>query len=159
MQAGRNQTLFKTILLKNKIFLAQTDTTVGFVTQDSNKLSIIKQRDPKKPFLKVYATNSALKKDFSHLPSKHKNRIRRQKSTTFIVKNSAFRVSKSTQHNSFLKKISWGYSSSANEASKHYDFNFASTSCDIIVSDNRGLYEATASQLLKLSNTKIRRLR
>jgi len=34
-----------------KIYLVQTDTTVGFLSQDAKKLALIKKRDPNKPFL------------------------------------------------------------------------------------------------------------
>ncbi|MFT7005054.1 MAG: tRNA A37 threonylcarbamoyladenosine synthetase subunit TsaC/SUA5/YrdC, partial [Sulfurimonas sp.] len=37
-----------------KVTLTQTDTTVGFLSQDEKKLQEIKSRQQNKPFIKVY---------------------------------------------------------------------------------------------------------
>jgi len=144
--------------LADKIILTQTDTTVGFLSQDAQKLAKIKSRPPTKPFIKVYANFKALSKEL-RVPQKRKNLIRRAKKTTFIVKNQAFRVSNHTLASEVLQKSSWFYSTSANESGKKYDREFCEQKADIIIQDRDGLYEAEASSLFKLSDKKIRKLR
>lgn len=141
------------------VILNQTDTTVGFSSQDASKLYEIKSRDIKKPFLKVYSSFHTLLNDSKRVPKKFKKLIRNSKKTTFIVKNEAFRVSPQTLHSKALETLSWYYSSSANESGKNFDREFCESKADIIIENNDGLSEKTSSRLLKLSNKKIRRLR
>jgi len=144
--------------ITDRIILTQTDTTVGFLSQDAKKLAQIKSRPPTKPFIKVYANFRALSKDL-RLPKRRKNLIRRAKKTTFIVKNQAFRVSDYRVSSQLLHKSEWFYSTSANESGKEYDREFCEQKADIIIEDKHGLFETKASSLLKVSDTKIRKLR
>ena len=45
------------------VLLAQTDTTVGLLSQDAKKLQKIKERPTSKPFIKVYKTFQRLSED------------------------------------------------------------------------------------------------
>ena len=38
-------------MLEDKVFLTQTDTTIGFVSQNADKLTAIKQRPPHKHYI------------------------------------------------------------------------------------------------------------
>ena len=40
-------------MLKDKVFLTQTDTTIGFVSQNTDRLTAIKQRSPHKYYIKA----------------------------------------------------------------------------------------------------------
>ncbi|QSZ43068.1 hypothetical protein GJV85_04785 [Sulfurimonas aquatica] len=141
------------------VILIQTDTTVGFLSEDEKKLYEIKSRETTKPFIKVYKSFSALKQNSIRVPSPLKSKVRRSKKTTFIVKNRAFRVAQDTLNSSVLRKIAWNNSSSANESGKAYERNFCEEKADIIIEDKKGLYEGKPSNLYKINLKKIKRLR
>ena len=139
------------------VILVQTDTTVGFLSQDEKKLKEIKSRDSTKPFIKVYKNFKAFTYN-NRVDNQHKNLIRHSKKTTFIVKNRAFRVAKTELHSSFLRQ-EWNYSTSANESGKNFDRVFCEEKADIIIEDKNSLHEGKSSALYKLNAKKIRRLR
>jgi len=149
---------FKTTLTK-KVFLVQTDTTVGFLSQDNQKLVDIKQRSSNKPFVQVCASLKTLK-TLARVPKKHKNRVRRGKRETFVYgNNKGIRVVKEKRHADFVKPFEWFYSTSANENSLSYEKEFAKAKSDIIVEDMKGLFEGESSSIYKLTNSKMKRLR
>ena len=145
--------------MENRVFLAQTDTTVGFLSRDSGKLAGIKERPDTKPFLKVYAALESYKSSGNRVPNRYKNTLRRSKKTTFVIKNSAFRIVKSEPHLSLIKKALWFYSTSANRSGHGFERTFCEESADIIVEDFRGLHEEPPSSIMKLGRTKRRKLR
>ena len=142
-----------------KVILTQTDTTVGFLSQDEKKLQDIKSRDPSKQFLKVYKDFNTLVASKHRVPTKYKNIVRRSKKTTFIVKNKAFRVARDSLNSQILKVNFWNYSTSANESGKNFDLNFCIQKADIIVEDKNGLSEKCSSSLYKINKVKRKRLR
>ena len=141
------------------IILTQTDTTVGFLSQNAKELFEIKSRKETKPFLKVYSSFKEFLNNSNRVPSAKKKLIRRSKKTTFIVKNRAFRISVSTLNSQILRDIKWHYSTSANESTKNFNREFCELKADIIIENSEGLTERASSTLLKLNDTKIRRLR
>ncbi|SMC09224.1 Sua5/YciO/YrdC/YwlC family protein [Nitratiruptor tergarcus] len=142
-----------------KVYLAQTDTTVGFLSQDSEKLAQIKKRPPSKPFLIAVSSLKNLQK-FVRVPKKHKNLVRRAKKTTFIYPNGkALRVINSGEHYKFLQKFCWFYSTSANESGKRFEREWAIKRADIVVEDWRGLYESEPSKIFKLSKKRVVKVR
>jgi len=145
--------------IKTQVVLTQTDTTVGFLSQNERKLQKIKSRDSSKPFIKVYKSFQALKADYVRIPNGQKQRVRRAKKSTFIVKNSAFRVASDTLDSSILRACSWNYSTSANASGKNFDLEFCEQKTDIIVQDNLGLFEGLSSSLYKINNKKRKKLR
>ena len=153
-----NQFLFK-IILTNKVLLVQTDTTVGFLSQDSFQLASIKKRPNNKPFVQVCASFKVLK-TLARVPNKHKNRVRRAQKQTFVYSNNkAIRVVKDKSHAAFIKPFKWFYSSSANESSLSYEKEFAKAKSDIIIENSKGLFEGESSKIYKLSQNKMKRLR
>ena len=141
---------------EDKIYLVQTNTTVGFLSQNLSKLNEIKKRDKNKKFLKVVSGFELL----ARIPKKHKKRVRRTPNkNTYIIKNEAYRVILEPHHREFLKKFKWMYSSSANENGKNFDEKFAINNADILVIDERDYFESTPSKIYKLSKNKIKRLR
>jgi len=69
------------------IFLAQTDTTAGFLSKDFRELNRAKRREQDQPCVLATAKFSELK-NFVRVPQKFKNFVRRAKKTTFIYANS-----------------------------------------------------------------------
>jgi tRNA A37 threonylcarbamoyladenosine synthetase subunit TsaC/SUA5/YrdC len=143
----------------NKIYLTQTDTTVGFLSQNKEKLNKIKNRPLNQPVLMEVDSLSTLKK-FTRVTNKFKNRVRRSKKTTFIYPNKkSFRVVKDKKHLEFLKKFEWMYSTSANLTGESFDENWAKEKANIIVEDKRGLFEGKASKIYKIGKNKIKKIR
>lgn len=145
--------------INNYVILAQTDTTVGFLSQDAKKLYKIKSRDSSKQFIKVYKDFKTLLNFKYRIPQNKKNLVRRSKKTTFIIKDKAFRITKSNLNSTILDNLKWSYSTSANESGKNFDKDFCEEKADIIIEDINGLQENNSSSLLKLNNYKIRKLR
>lgn len=142
----------------NRVILTQTDTTVGFLSQDAKRLERIKMRPDSKPFLKAYADLHRLGNDI-RIPITHRHRVRHSQRTTFIVKHQAFRCVRVGEHSHLIKRYGWFYSTSANESGKHYDPVFCHSVCDWIIEDSRGLFETSASRIYKLGQTRFKKLR
>ena len=120
-------------MLKNLVFLTQTDTTIGFVSQNAEKLTQIKQRPPHKHYIKALPSLKTLK-SFTRVPNSHKNRVRRSKKTTFIMPNGhSYRVVQDTHHLLLLNRLGWAYTTSANLSSEAYDESFAKENADVII--------------------------
>lgn len=145
--------------LKVPVILTQTDTTVGFLSQDSDKLYEVKSRSTTKPFIKVYNNFKTFLLCGNRVPSAFKSTIRRSKKTTFIVKNRAFRVAKTTLNSSVLNNYTWNYSTSANQANKNFDRYFCEDKADIIIEDKNGLHERSSSRLVKINKIKRKKIR
>ena len=140
------------------IYLAQTDTTVGFLSDKKEELQKIKPRNDK-PFLLTTTTFKTLK-NLSRVPKQHKKTVRRAKKTTFIYPNNkAIRVIKDGLHEKFLKDFDYLYSTSANRSGKDFDEEFAKNIADVIVEDDRGFSQKKSSSLVKLSKNKKTKLR
>ena len=144
-------------MLKNKIFLTQTDTTIGFVSKLAYSLNQIKQRPPHKHYIRAIESLSTLK-SFTRVPSIHKNMVRRAKKTSFIMPNGeSYRVIRDTHHLLLLRRLGWVYTSSANLSGKEYDEKFAIDSADVIVSPLSNTKEA--STIYKIGKRAIKRIR
>ena len=147
------------MLNQQLVYLVQTETTVGFLSQNKKKLSSSKQRNPAQEFIKCVDSLESLK-HFTRVPKKFKNLVRRSVKTTFIYPNNqAIRVIKDKEHVKFLKKMKWAYSSSANKTQKIFEENYAKQKADIIVEDSRGFFETKPSSIVKINNKKLKKLR
>ncbi|SFV62570.1 TsaC protein (YrdC domain) required for threonylcarbamoyladenosine t(6)A37 modification in tRNA [hydrothermal vent metagenome] len=140
--------------MKTKLYLTQTDTTIGFVSQDASKIDKAKNRLSNKYYIRVVNSLETLKR-FTRVPQKHKNRLRRAKKTTFIMPNGlSFRVVKDTEHNLLLNRLHWVYSSSANLSGAEYDEKYARDKAEVIVTSpikKNGL----ASKIYRLGQKKM----
>jgi len=144
-------------MLDNKVFLTQTDTTIGFVSQNEEKLTAIKQRPPHKHYIKAVNSLQTLK-TFVRIPSAHKNRLRRTLKTTFIMPNGySYRVVKDKHHLLLLNRLKWAYTTSANLSRQPYDEKFAKEAADVIVTPLKESKQA--SNIYKLGNYAIKRIR
>jgi tRNA A37 threonylcarbamoyladenosine synthetase subunit TsaC/SUA5/YrdC len=142
---------------KNLVFLTQTDTTIGFVSQNADKLTAIKQRPPHKHYIKALPSLKTLK-SFTRVPNSHKNRVRRSKKTTFIMPNGhSYRIVEDRHHLLLLNRLGWAYTTSANLSSKEYDENFAKKSANIIITPLKQKY--SASNIYQLGKITLKRIR
>ena len=144
-------------MLKNKVFLTQTDTTIGFVSQNAKKLTEIKQRPPHKYYIKAVNSLQTLK-EFTRVPSSHKNRVRRANKTTFIMPNMhSYRIVRDQHHLLLLNRLKWAYTTSANLSNFSYDEKFAKEAADVIISPLAEKQQA--SDIFKLGKYIIKRIR
>lgn len=144
--------------MESPLFLAQSDTTIGFLCQDAQKINAVKQRKNQKVLLEVDSLETL--KTFTRIPQKHKNMIRRSHKTTFIYPNQkAIRVIKDSLHLQFLKPLKWIYSSSANLTKKRYDSQFAQKKAEVIICDKRGFFEGKASTMIQINSIQAKRIR
>ena len=144
-------------MLKDLVFLTQTDTTIGFVSQNSNRLTHIKQRPPHKHYIKAVNSLQTLKK-FTRIPSSHKNRVRRSNKTTFILPNGySYRIVKDPHHLLLLNRLTWAYTTSANLSNMPYDEIFAKEAADVIITPLQNIHKA--SSILKISKKSIKKVR
>jgi tRNA A37 threonylcarbamoyladenosine synthetase subunit TsaC/SUA5/YrdC len=143
----------------HSVILAQTDTTVGFLSQDAGKLARIKERPAGKPFIKSFDSLGRYRALGGRVPAKFKNRVRRSHAKTFVINNKAIRIVSEGEHHRLLKSYGWLYSTSANAKGASFEREFALMHADIVVEDRRGLFEGRASSIYRLNRNKIKRLR
>lgn len=143
------------------IYLAQTDTTAGFLSKNLEELNALKGRDKNQPCLITTAKLSELK-ELARVPAPFKNLVRRSKKTSFIYPNQkAIRIVKECKHAEFLSKNGYFYSSSANKHGQSFDEKWAKE----IVLKNKGVvldeefFENTPSSIFKLSKTNRAKIR
>jgi tRNA A37 threonylcarbamoyladenosine synthetase subunit TsaC/SUA5/YrdC len=144
-------------MLKDKVFLTQTDTTIGFVSQNAEKLTAIKKRPPHKHYIKAVDSLATLK-TFTRVPSSHKNRVRRSKKTTFIMHNGhSYRLIQDKHHLLLLNRLKWAYTTSANLSGHTYDEKFVKDMADVIIEPLQQTKQS--SSIYKLTNKTIKRIR
>jgi len=144
-------------MLTQKVFLTQTDTTIGFVSQNRERLSLIKKRPAGKHYIKALPSLASLKAH-TRIPACHKNRVRRAKKTTFILPDSnSYRVVHDRHHNLLLARLKGAYTTSANQSGKAYNEQFATEMADVIVLPLK--QTDTPSTILKIGKTHIKRIR
>ena len=131
------------------IYLAQTDTTVGFLSKNLEEINALKGRGKNQP---------CELKSLARIPKSFKNLVRRSKKTTFIYPNNqAIRIVKECKHANFLSKNGYFYSSSANKHGKEFDEEWARSVADIILDEK--FFENIPSKILKLSKNKMIKIR
>ncbi|MCI6988331.1 MAG: Sua5 YciO YrdC YwlC family protein [Campylobacter sp.] len=141
----------------SKLYLAQTDTTAGFLSKSKEVINLAKKRDLYKPCLITVASFKELK-ELVRVPKKYASFIRHSKKTTFIYPNAAsFRVVKDIRHAKFLKLTGWMYSSSANIHGGEFDENYAKSVADEVVDEI--LFSGKPSKIYKISNSQITKIR
>ncbi len=144
---------------KDLVYLTQTDTTMGFVSQSEERLTQIKQRPPYKHYIKALPSLEVLT-SFTRVPNTHKNTIRRARQTTFIFPDgNSYRIIRKKQHLSLVEKLGWAYTTSANLSGEKFDLGFATASADIIVGYPYPETKLAASSVLKLNNIRMKRIR
>ncbi len=142
------------------VYLVQTQTTVGILSQDSTKLAKIKQRPASQKMLcEVDSFKTLLQ--HTRVPKKYRKMVRNSKNTTFIYPNGeSFRVvDKNSAHYDFIKKFGVMYSTSANITGKDFDEEWAKSVVDVIVEDSRGFSQNQSSSIIKLTANSMEKIR
>jgi tRNA A37 threonylcarbamoyladenosine synthetase subunit TsaC/SUA5/YrdC len=143
--------------MKDSVFLTRTDTTIGFLSQNSAKLNEIKQRPPTKHYIKALNSLHTLQ-HFTRIPSRYKNRLRRGNKTTFLLPSgNSYRVVKDPTHLLLLNRLQWAYTTSANLSNHPYDEAFAKEHADIVIEPLGEVGDA--SSIYKIGKVGIKRLR
>lgn len=152
------------------VFLAQSDTTAGFLCANAEKLNALKKRDKNQKILLALSNFRELKKRF-RIPRFAKNIVRKARKTSFVLPNGeSFRVvveskmqifshDSSKAHMEFLSHFGGLYSTSANESGKEFNLAWAVQNADIIVLDSRGFFETKPSKIYKLGKNRAKILR
>lgn len=144
-------------MLDTLVFLTQTDTTIGFVSQNAERLTEIKQRSPYKHYITAVNSMATLRL-MTRIPTSHKNRVRRSKKTTFIMPNGlSYRVIDDRHHLLLLQRLKWLYTTSANLSGVQYEERFAKDSADIIVTPLKEVKQASA--IYRLGKERVQRIR
>lgn len=170
MNIPKNNTNF----IKNTVFLAQSDTTAGFLSANPMRILEVKNSPKDKAILRE-SCNLAHIKNLSRIPRILQKHLRRTQKRTFIFDNNhSFRVIHESHlgnkshtkgelninlHHIFLKQFGTLFSSSANQKGKKFEIGFASNCADIIISDNRGIFEDTPSSIFRVKKTRMRQIR
>ncbi len=143
-----------------KVYLVQTDTTVGFSSSNDEKLSVVKQRPISQKILQTVDSFKTLKQ-LTRIPKKFKKKVRNSAQTTFIYPNKkSFRVvSKESHYYDFIKKFNSIYSTSANLSGYTYDEDFALNKAEVIVLNNEGFSNKSSSRMIKISKNKAKKIR
>jgi tRNA A37 threonylcarbamoyladenosine synthetase subunit TsaC/SUA5/YrdC len=142
--------------MNNSIFLVQTDTTAGFLSKSSHRLSEAKRRKKGKEYLHSLSSFRELKK---RVPKKWRRRVRNSEKVTYLYKEIAYRVVNSGEHHKFLKRFGEMLSTSANISGESFNMEKTTKIADIICEDSRGIYESSSSEIVLLGREKRRRLR
>jgi len=143
----------------DRVYLTQTETTAGFLSQNADALACIKNRPEGKSFL-ISVDSLQTLKTFTRVPRAHKNDVRRAQKTTFAYPcGLAIRVVQDEEHLQFLKKLQWSYSTSSNPSGKGFNETFAMDKAGIVVFTCKGFFESIPSTIIKLGKYKKRRLR
>ncbi len=141
------------------VYLAQTDTTAGFLSQNRDALAAAKGRDPRKPFL-MSLSSFTKQKQYTRVPKKYRREIRRAHRVTWLYPNrKAIRVVSEGEHHHFLEKFTFMYSTSANAHGKKFDEAYARQKADVITQDARGFFEGEPSAIYRVGKRKKIRLR
>ena len=145
---------------KTKVYLVQTDTTVGFSSSNDGKLSDIKQRPQSQKILQTVDSFKTLK-SMTRVPKNFRKRVRRSLKTTFIYPNlKSFRViSEDNSFYSFISKFENLYSTSANLTSEKFDYDFSYENSDVIVFTKDAFRENRSSPMYKINKKKIVKIR
>lgn len=141
------------------LYLAQTDTTAGFLAHNPDTIAHAKNRETNKPFVWTTARLSNLR-EVVRVPKKFAIRVRKSRRCTFIVHNRAVRLVADCPHAGFLERFDGLFSSSANKSGESFCADFALRTAKICVFErDNPLCERAASRIYRLNNHAIKRIR
>ncbi|MEO1941577.1 MAG: Sua5 YciO YrdC YwlC family protein [Campylobacterales bacterium] len=141
------------------VYLAQTDTTVGFLSRNRGLLNRLKGRPENQPVLREVASLEILK-EFTRVPKRFRREVRRRRQVTYLYPNwEALRVVDWGPHSNFLKKFGWLYSTSANPTGGSFSLQWAWERADLVLVDRRGLFDAPPSPIYRLGRRKKLKIR
>jgi tRNA A37 threonylcarbamoyladenosine synthetase subunit TsaC/SUA5/YrdC len=140
------------------VYLTATDTTVGFVSQDSDRLDAVKGRPPHKHYITALPSLRALL-ERTRIPAAHANRVRRARDTTFILPDGrSWRIIPHGTHHDLVARLGWAYTTSANPSGHPYDEAWARKQADMVI-DPLTPVDTRPSRIVRLGRTRIVRVR
>ncbi len=142
------------------LYLACTDTTVGFLSHESRRIDRAKHRHSGKHYIRTVSDLHTFKR-LTRVPSRWKNFLRRAKRSSVILPNgNSFRIVHDADHRRFLKRLDgWCYSSSANRSGETYDAAYAYEQADVILYPLSRCEGRNPSALYRLGKKRRKRLR
>jgi len=141
-----------------RVYLAQTDTTVGFVGPDAAALAQAKGRPASRPMLKALPDLRAVS-DVGRVPPAHRRRVRRAGASSFILPNGrSFRVIKGP-HRALVTRLGGCYTTSANRHGEGFDEAYAREAADVWVETAEGYREKPPSAIWRLGRKKAVKVR
>jgi tRNA A37 threonylcarbamoyladenosine synthetase subunit TsaC/SUA5/YrdC len=153
-----NQNLEILMPIDPAVYLTATDTTIGFVSQDSDRLDAIKGRPPHKHYITALPSLSALRAR-TRVPATHANRVRRARHTTFILPDGrSWRIIPHGTHHELIARLGWAYTTSANPSGRPYDEAWARTRADIVIEPLDAIAKHP-SRIIRLGYTRRMRVR
>ena len=142
-----------------RVYLAQTDTTVGFVGPDAAALARAKGRSASRPMLKALPEMRAIS-DLGRVPFVHRRRVRRAKASSFILPNGrSFRVVVDGPHRELVARLGGCYTTSANRHGEGFDEAYAREAADVWVETAEGYRQKPPSAIWRLGRKKAVRVR
>lgn len=134
----------------NLVYLCQSDTTAGLISQDAVRLAEVKSRPAFKSFLR--ACDSFLSaREFGRMPKAHRKFMRHAEKTSFALPSKhAIRIVAKGFHHRHVKNFGWVFTTSANRSGESFDLESAVDLCDVLILDQRGLSSRPPSRLIKL---------
>jgi len=144
--------------MNSKIYLTNTDTTIGFLSQDPALLDKAKKRAPNKQYIQVMNSLKILKEQ-TRVPTKYKNLVRRAKKTTFIMPDgNSHRVITDKRHLRLLDRLKYAYSTSANLSNQPFNKEYAQHTTDITILP-LDTTQSQPSSIYKVNNRTIKTIR
>ena len=141
------------------LYLAQTDTTAGFLSADPEKIARAKGRSAARPLL-ICVDTLHKQKALVRTPQRFRKRVRRARKSTFIYPNTeAIRVVRDGRHSRFLERFAYLYSSSANKTGEEFDYTYAARRAEIILFEPCGFYQNPPSSIYRIGRRRIKRVR
>ena len=115
------------------VYLTRTDTAIGFVSQNAERLDASKGRPAHKHYIRAVASLAILVR-LTRVPPAQRNRLRRARKSTFVLPDGhAYRVVRDPHHLKLLRTLEWAYTTSANRSGEPYDEAWARTQADVII--------------------------
>ena len=143
--------------LDRLLFLTDTDTTVGFLSKDPQRLDRAKKRPASKHYITALPSLRQLTAN-ARIPKKFRHRIRRSRQESYILPSGhSYRIVYDRRHLLLLERLEWTYTSSANLSEAPYDEAYAREAADVTV-EPLGPPRAP-SRIYRLGRRKIKRLR
>ena len=140
------------------VYLTATDTTVGFISQNADRLDAIKGRPEHKHYIVALPSLRTLRSK-TRIPLRHRNRIRRARRTTFVLPDGrSWRVIHDPRHHRIIQELGWAYTTSANRSGEAYDETWAREKADVVIEPLKASTSAP-STILKLGKNHILKLR
>lgn len=148
--------LSKTIfVMRDALFLTDTDTTIGFVSKESKAIDRAKSRQKDKKYIEALGSLKHLRK---RVPKQFRRVARRAKKSTFVISQEySFRIVKDKRHNLLMDRLESAFTSSANKSAQEYNFEYAYEHADIIIFP-LGV-DSKPSKIFKIGKQKIKKIR